>query len=755
MATPSTSPRKLPSLNQVKNLLKKEKGSVRETYECPAELDIAFYRHWYEDLSPLSDARLIRHWMKEGKAESRVPSFNVLLDRSELDIETLPEDFVWETYVRLNPDLGLSGKTRYHAILHFLENGRKEGRHYRFDLQFYSSVYEGLSSLAHIGDAIDHWLSSGRNQGFLPSLEDFLLAHGIERNALAFELDHEQFIKLNPDSNFKNVYDAIVQMVRQTPVQMLRPHINDHVCAEFYVQLGLHLERVGNPGRALEFYQLSLLFVDTPIAHEHIANLALSSGLTQQAISHYSAALECKSRSVWVPLNLARAHSSINQFQVAVDVIVEAAMFHSDIDTLGKMLRETLLSYWTNQEQVFQFLAAAGRREKLMNAAANATEFISTSYARLFSKFSPSPYRGPLNIGKVLIIGAFGLVQCYRYRIAQKEAQLTLEGYEVKVVNYLNSDEARESINFFDLVILYRVPANPDTVGMIEYARSLGKVLYYDIDDLLIDSCNPPPIESYGGQVSPAAYINLVKDTAMFRAAASLCDFAISSTNPLLERLSALVRTRQGYLHRNALDHHILPLRKDARSKPYVSIFYGSGTLAHNSDFTEIALPAIDRILSLHKNVKFVAVGHLKLPSSFLQKYTEQVVQLPIMPNPQVYLNCLSSADINIAVLHGDDINDCKSEIKWMEAAYFEIPSVMSVTRNYVDVIDDGVDGFLARSEYEWFEFLNKLVLDEGLRAKVGVAAYSKVKREYMPETLGKNIRNLLSASVVHRESRQ
>jgi glycosyltransferase involved in cell wall biosynthesis len=739
----------------MRNLLRKEKGSARETSVCPEELDLTFYRHWYEDLAPLSDARLIRHWLKEGKAESRLPNFSALLEREKLDIEALPEDFAWEIYVRLNADLTLAGKAEYHAVVHFLTDGVKEGRHYRFDLAFYSSVYDGLSSLAHIEDAIDHWLEYGREQGFSPSLDDFLLLHGIEKNALPFELNYAQFVKLNPDSNFKNLYDAIVQMVRQAPVQKLRPHANNQVCADFYNQLGLHLERVGNPGRATDFYQLSLLFVDTPVAHEHLANLALTHNLHHQATLHYRAALECKSRSVWVPLNLARTYSSTNQFKEAVDVVIEAAGFHSDIDALGKMLREILLSYWASQEQAFQFLGAAGRRAELMDVAENATDFVATSYARLFSKFSPSKYRGSLNSKKVLIVGAFGLAQCYRYRIAQKERQLELEGYDVKVVNYLDGDDACDSINFFDLIILYRVPANPDTIRMIEYARSSGKILYYDIDDLLVDPCNPPPIESYGGQVSPAVYVNLVKDTAMFRAATRLCDFAISSTKPLLEKLSALVRTRQGFLHRNALDEHILPRRKDARSKPYISIFYGSGTLAHNSDFTDIALPAIDRILSTHKNVRFVAVGHLKLPATFLQKHPEQVVQLPIMQNPQVYLNCLSSADINIAVLHSDVINDCKSEIKWMEAAYFGIPSVMSTTKNYLDVVRDGSDGYLANNEDDWFEYLERLVLDESLRLKLGAAARARVTDEYMPATLGENLRNLLDSSIAHRESHQ
>ncbi|NMM01952.1 glycosyltransferase [Paraburkholderia sp. RP-4-7] len=735
----------------MKNLLMKRKVNTLLENTCPAELDLSFYRHWYKDLGALSDARLIRHWQNEGKQEERSPNFDVLLSRDGLIASMLPDDFASEMYVKLNPDVATECSTHFHATYHFLKTGSGQGRQYRFDRAFYLSLYDEFGLLTKADDAMLHWLHHGKHQGFFPTLDQLLASYGIEFRNLPFDFELENLARLNPDENFSNLFLAIFQIVQQSPARKLRPHDADHLCADFYVQLALHQERTGHINKAIELYGLSLLFFDNPTAHEHLGNIALNYGNQYQAIAHYEVALEVGTRSQWVPLNLAKALTSVGQFGEAVEVLIRATELQPNIEMLTLKLQEVLTEFWRVKEQSFNSLATAQRRASLMKKTEDAVSFVADSFSRLFTKFSPAPYRGSINKSRVLIIGSFGLAQCYRYRIAQKQEQLRLASYDVETVNYLDSKEAINLINYNDLIIFYRIPAAIETIHMIEYARALGKITFYDIDDLLIDACNPPPIESYGGQVSPHAYVNLVKDTALFRAAATRCDYAISSTEPLLQRLTALVRTKRGFLHRNALDDHILPIAKDSREKKYVSIFYGTGTLAHNSDFTQIALPAIDRLLEKHRNVKFVAVGHLKLPETFLARHKQQVVQLAIMQHPQVYLNCLSAADINIAVLHDDIINDCKSEIKWMEAGFFGIPSVVSATKNYCEVIENGADGYLASNEQEWFSCLERLVVDPALRERVGLAAEKKVKDRYTPASLAKNIDGIMNSSIAHQ----
>ncbi len=102
-------------------------------------------------------------------------------------------------------------------------------------------------------------------------------------------------------------------------------------------------------------------------------------------------------------------------------------------------------------------------------------------------------------------------------------------------------------------------------------------------------------------------------------------------------------------------------------------------------------------------------------------------------------------------MLHNDDVTACKSEIKWSEAANFSIPSVVSKTKNYLDVINQGEDGFVVSSEEEWYSTLKKLVEDSNLRKSIGHKACERVRAEYSISALSKNIDQIVKNAVLDR----
>jgi glycosyltransferase involved in cell wall biosynthesis len=95
--------------------------------------------------------------------------------------------------------------------------------------------------------------------------------------------------------------------------------------------------------------------------------------------------------------------------------------------------------------------------------------------------------------------------------------------------------------------------------------------------------------------------------------------------------------------------------------------------------------------------------------------------------------------DIGIAPLIDDVFNRGKSHIKWMEYASYKIPTVASnVYPYYKDIqgtktIEDGVTGYLCEPK-EWYEKLEKLVLDNNLRNRIGENAYYYVKDNWQPQ---------------------
>ena len=237
---------------------------------------------------------------------------------------------------------------------------------------------------------------------------------------------------------------------------------------------------------------------------------------------------------------------------------------------------------------------------------------------------------------------------------------------------------------------------------------------------------------------------------AYYRSAARLCHFGIASTQPLAEKLGRLVASGNCFLHRNGLDCNTPSKAPEIKkNKAYIDIFYGSGTHAHNVDFITEVLPALDKLLAKHAHVRLIIAGYLQLPSDFLTTHNQQVILKPFA-ELSTYLTYLSEADINIAVLLEDDINDCKSELKWFEAASLGVPSVVSKTRNYLDVIRHEVDGFVISGQDEWFITLDQLIIDPNKRFQIAETAMKRVQEDYSVPALADNIKNVIETAITN-----
>lgn len=83
--------------------------------------------------------------------------------------------------------------------------------------------------------------------------------------------------------------------------------------------------------------------------------------------------------------------------------------------------------------------------------------------------------------------------------------------------------------------------------------------------------------------------------------------------------------------------------------------------------------------------------------------------------------------DIAIIPLADSSYNRCKSNVAWLEYSSLKIPTVYSPTEN-----QKGLPGFEADSNYEWYEALEKLILDAKLRQEIGQQGYDYMKKHYL-----------------------
>jgi len=726
------------------------------------ELDYVFYKTWYVDLQSFDNERLLRHWRDFGRKEQRYSSFEELLKSRNLDSHALPRLFDWRFYIRRNPDLAETVVSHYHAVAHYLEYGRSEQRECGFDHEFYIGYYKDVvSQVADREGALNHWLEHGQVEGRATSFADLLKKHGFSIDILPSDFDSLAFFEKHSailqSYGQTDPWNATVWLLRMEPVFYLPVSSKKSSNLEFYRRLALHHETIGAHEKAEDLYQVVLnLNSDDPVALENLGNIGLRGGQWKRAIQYYQKAMDTKRESSWAWGNRAQALAAKYDWEEAIQTLHQGFLRHPDQSHLEHTAKRILNEFWDATSKTINQLARTNGRTRLIGVTQAAVRQIDGLWERVVRRVDDIPYQGRVSRGHVLIVGDFFLPQCRRYRIEQKREQLEAAGYNVAAIPWNKAADASNALPFYDQIIFYRVPALPEIVRLIAVARALGKVVFYEIDDLIFDPVYPPSIDTYGGYVNAEEYANLVKGMALYRAAAQLCDYGLASTQPLADRLAPLVRSGKCFLHRNALDkqNYIPASAPEPVDKGYLNLFYGSGTKAHNSDFIEEVLPAIRRILNEFPETRLTVVGYLQLPTPDLEKFGGRIVQIPLVENIKVYWSYVAASDINLAVLKPDLMTDVKSELKWLEAGVFAVPSVVSNTQNYIDVIKNDVDGVTASGPDEWYEALSRLIRDPALRRRVGLSARMRILKEYSVSTMAKNIDAILDeATDMHEAS--
>ncbi|MCP3138246.1 class I SAM-dependent methyltransferase [Pyxidicoccus xibeiensis] len=348
---------------------------------------------------------------------------------------------------------------------------------------------------------------------------------------------------------------------------------------------------------------------------------------------------------------------------------------------------------------------------------------------------APLTERSRASFGRrILIIAELSLPQCKRYRVDQKVEMLHRLGYEVTVLRWNDHADCKTALQFHGLVIFYRVPAFPAVEEMIGEAKRLGLHTFFDVDDLIFD------VDEYRRNTNvqrlPDQERDLLLDGArLYRKALSLCEHAIASTPTIAERMAQVVPGKV-YVVENCLDQGILALAAELERRPVgvdthtVTIGYGSGTRTHDADFA-MAADAILKVMERHAHVRLAIHGYLELPEGF-ERVASRVFRIPFLEADD-YLRALASWQISIAPLEHTVFNDAKSNIKFIEASVFRVPTVCSGSGPFREIVEHGRNGMIATTAAEWEAALSALVEDAGLRERMGEEAHRAVMARYDP----------------------
>jgi O-antigen biosynthesis protein len=342
----------------------------------------------------------------------------------------------------------------------------------------------------------------------------------------------------------------------------------------------------------------------------------------------------------------------------------------------------------------------------------------------------------PIGRGEILLISG-GSGESSRYRTRHIKEFLCFKGFRAKTVIQGNMFLSRCSKDF-KIFVFHRVLWDEKIKIFVEKKKNENKIIIFETDDLVFDDVLFKKTDAYQSMhflekelYKKAMGKEFLEDTSV--------QVATTTTRFLQEKLE--VKGKRVFIIPNMLSRadmmwcdRVLYSKKmgDWEKNESVVLGYFSGTKSHKRDFALLTKTLV-RIFSTYPNISLLIAGPLVLEDA-LKPFSERILRIPFSERKSHFLH-IASVDINLAPLEIDDaFCQAKSEVKFIEAGAVEIPTVASATNTFQLAIDQGVDGFFAENEEQWYTFLSKLIEDQDLRKNMGREARKKVIERYITQ---------------------
>jgi hypothetical protein len=271
------------------------------------------------------------------------------------------------------------------------------------------------------------------------------------------------------------------------------------------------------------------------------------------------------------------------------------------------------------------------------------------------------------------------------------------------------------------IFVLHRVKLDAVTRRVIRFARLSGAVIVYDTDDLIFE----PSDDASGPSREEAEAV---------RAAMLQTDIVMASTRFLSDRVPVAPVDR--LVMRNGLSREFVRVAAASaacgeRGGDMVTIGYFSGSNHHDADFSIIE-PALLDVMRRFPHVDLVLGGKLRFSPDF-HAFGTRFRHERFRPYSE-FMSLLGKIDINIVPLDvKSDFANARSELKYIEAGAFGVPTVASPAMAYREAITSGVNGILCADD-GWHEVLSGLVQNGQARLALGEAACRDVHARFGPE---------------------
>ncbi len=336
----------------------------------------------------------------------------------------------------------------------------------------------------------------------------------------------------------------------------------------------------------------------------------------------------------------------------------------------------------------------------------------------------------------------------FRYR-GYNIAQITRESDKWRSI-YFFSDEIEQIFPYISqvsLVVVIRMRWTHKLEKLIYEVKSNDIPLLFDVDDLVFDTKHLPmvtntlnvPFMNEADYDFWFAYMGRIEYTA------SKADGFITTNAFLGERLKEKFHKNYGIIP-NFLNEEQLIVSERCRMqkeiqgisrKPF-TIGYFSGTPSHINDFKTVYKELI-LLLEEYKDINLEVVGFMEFPQE-MQPFIRngRVTFIPLV-NFLELQRLIAEVDVNIVPLVDNVFTNCKSELKFFEAAIVKTPTFAQPTHTFQKCITDGINGYLCK-QGEWYEKIKAFYLRQQDGDYIVNNAFDYVNEHYQGEAILKQI---------------
>ncbi len=379
------------------------------------------------------------------------------------------------------------------------------------------------------------------------------------------------------------------------------------------------------------------------------------------------------------------------------------------------------------------------------------------------------PYRDPwdqtlderlaaLRRGQVKVAYVYERPDTSTFRYRAFNPGLSLEAVDSEVsASWFHLGDLLEDDRFLDvcdLLVMCRTRYDDRVARVVARGRGRGIRVLFDCDDLVFDIrfvhlvVDSLALDTAKEEIWQGWFATLGRLSATY----ALCDGLVTTNRFLAEQALRLDPSRhvgimRNYLHpgqqRLSTDMFEAKRRSGYARTDDVLIGYFSGSPTHRRDFA-VAAPAIARLMDRDDRVRLRVVGYLDKRGEVM-RHEERIEFVPL----QDFMNLqrmIAGCEINVAPLQDNLFTNCKSELKYFEAAICGTVTVASPTYAFRHSVRDGGTGFISGG-HAWDDVLAtavSLVNDRDRHAAMAEAGHRHAVEAYGWDRQEEEIRGAL-----------